>query len=174
MTPKSNQDFLFNLYIRNDFQYGDLGLVLTLHGSIYHQQYGFNHEFEAYVAEGLAEFGRDYQEGKSRLWIAQTGDKVVGSIAIMERPHQEAQLRWFLVHPDYQGKKLGKRLLDQSIKFCQDVGYKRLFLWTLAHLKAAKSIYEKNGFKLVEQKKHSLWGKQMVEEYYVLTLTGES
>jgi len=42
--------------IRNNYQYGDIAMVLSLHGQLYHQEYGFNHEFEAYVAEGLVEF----------------------------------------------------------------------------------------------------------------------
>jgi len=69
MTSGSNQNHLPeipDISIHHDFRYGDLGKVLYLHGQIYHQEYSFNHEFEAYVAEGLVEFARKYKPGKSR------------------------------------------------------------------------------------------------------------
>ncbi len=170
MTSGSNQSLLPDINIRNNFQYGDMGKVLSLHGQVYHQEYGFNHEFEAYVAEGLAEFARVYQEGKSSLWVAEIKDTIIGSIAIFERSHQQAQLRWFLVHPDHQGLKIGKRLFRKAIEFCQKAGYKKIFLWTLNNLDVARTIYQINGFKLEEQKKNQLWGHHLIEEYYVLNL----
>ncbi len=170
ITSGSNQNFLPDINIRNDFQYGDIGKLLSLHGQVYHQEYGFNHEFEAYVAEGLGEFARAYQEGKSSLWIAEIKNSAIGSIAILERPNQQAQLRWFLVHPEYRGVKLGKYLFEKALKFCQIAGYDMVFLWTLDNLAAARTIYETNGFKREDKKKHFLWGKHLVEEYYVLNL----
>lgn len=170
MASKLNQKILLNIIVRNNFQYGDLGKVLSLHGEIYQQQYGFNHEFEAYVAEGLAEFALIYQEGKSSLWIAEERKTIVGSISILERPDQQAQLRWFLVRPDYQGIRLGKHLFDKALNFCHNVGYKSVYLWTLDHLSAAKIIYVNNGFRMREQKKHYLWGHHLIEEYYTLDL----
>lgn len=170
MASGSNKHFLLDITIHNNFSYGDLGKVLTLHGQVYHQEYGFNHEFEAYVADGLVEFARIYQDGKSSLWIAEIKDTIIGSIAILERPHQQAQLRWFLVHPDYRGIKLGQHLFKEAIQFCQKYDYHMIFLWTLDNLDAARAIYERNSFILVEQKEHYLWGRQLVEEYHVLNL----
>jgi len=170
ITSGSNQSLLPDINIRNNYQYGDIGMVLSLHGQVYHQGYGFNHEFEAYVAEGLAEFARIYQDGKSSLWIAEIKDTIIGSIAILERPHQQAQLRWFLVHPDYRGIQLGKHLFGEALKFCQDAEYEKVYLWTLGHLDAARTIYHKNGFKLLEKNKIVQFGHHLVEEYHVLNL----
>jgi GNAT superfamily N-acetyltransferase len=170
MTSGSNQNLLPDINIRNNFQYGDMGKVLLLHGKVYYQEYGFNHEFEAYVAEGLAEFANKYKPGKSCIWIAEDKGTIVGSIAILERENNHAQLRWFIVHPGYRGIALGKRLFGEALKFCQAAGYKKIFLWTLDNLAAARTIYETNGFKLVEKKDNYLWGHNLVEEYYVLNL----
>ncbi len=170
MTLDSNRYNLSDITIRNNLQYGDMGFVLSLHGQVYNQEYGFNHEFEAYVAEGLAEFAREYRESKSCLWIAETGNMTAGCIAILERPNEQAQLRWFIVHPEFRGLKLGKCLMEKAIEFCRHAGYRQIFLWTLHHLDAARAIYEMNGFKLGEQKKHFLWGQHLIEEYYILVL----
>lgn len=170
MTSSSNQNLLPDINIRDNFQYGDMGKVLLLHGQVYYQEYGFNHEFEAYVAEGLAEFANKYKPGKSCIWIAEDKGVAVGSIAILERENKQAQLRWFVVHPDYRGIALGKSLFGKALGFCQAAGYEKIILWTLDHLAAARTIYEANGFKLVEKKKNYLWGHHLVEEYYVLDL----
>ena len=174
MTSGSNQHFLPEITIHNNFSYGDMGKVLTLHGQVYHQEYGFNHEFEAYVAEGLAEFANTCKPEKSCLWIAEKECVTIGSIAILERENNQAQLRWFLVHPDYRGIKLGQHLFKEAIQFCQKCDYHRIFLWTLDNLDAARAIYERNSFLLVENKEHYLWGRQLVEEYYVLNLKKSS
>ncbi|MBN2395150.1 MAG: GNAT family N-acetyltransferase [Candidatus Atribacteria bacterium] len=170
MTFTSSKKVLSKIKIRDNFQYGDLGKILTLHGEVYQKVYGFDHSFEGYVAEGLAEFALTYQQRPSRLWIAEEKEKIVGCIAILGRSNEQAQLRWFLVHPDYQGIKLGKHLFSETLNFCKNTGYKWIYLWTLDHLTAAKKIYEDNGFKMKEQKRHDLWGHHLVEEYYVLNL----
>jgi len=170
MTSGSNKICLSDITIRNNFQYGDLGKVLFLHGLLYHQEYGFNHEFEAYVAEGLGEFSQLYRKSKSSLWIAEIADSIIGSIAILERASKEAQLRWFLIHPEYRSIGLGKILFGKALTFCRNAGYSTIFLWTLDNLIAARAIYERNGFKLKKQKKHQLWGKNLIEEYYILEI----
>ncbi len=170
MTQHPEQDLLKEIIVRHNFQYGDLGIVLVLHGELYHREYQFNHEFEGYVAAGLAEFAQVYQEGKSRLWIAEIKGKAIGSLAIIARPQQQAQLRWFLIHPDYRGIGLGKLMVKSAIKFCREAGYQSIFLWTLENLITARIIYEKYGFVLQEEKEHFLWGHNVIEQYYVLHL----
>ena len=173
MTSHSKQKQLPDipgLNIHNNFQYGDLGKALLFHGQVYNQEYGFNHEFEAYVAGGLAEFANNYIQGKSSLWIAECKNDIIGSIAILERKNKQAQLRWFLVHPHYQGLSLGRYLFQEAIDFSRNAGYESIFLWTLDNLLAAKHIYEANGFRKEQKKKHFLWGRQLEELYYVLKL----
>ena len=166
----SNQDTLNGITIRHNYQYGDLGIVLSLHGHLYHQEYHFNHKFEAYVAEGLAEFANTYREEKCRLWIAETKGKVIATLAVMERPKKQAQLRWFLVHPDFRMLGLGKLLMRKLLQFCQEAGYQSIFLWTLEHLISARVLYEKFGFHLEKEQESFLWGHNITEQYYLLDL----
>ena len=168
MSPK--RDIWKEITVRHDFQYGDLGKLLALHGILYHREYQFNHEFESYVAEGLAEFAKVYREGKSRLWIVEIRGESIGTLALMERTSEQAQFRWFLIHPDYRGIGLGKFLMEKLINFGKEAGYQGIYLWTLEHLAAARILYEKYGFKKVEEKSHSLWGQNLTELRYNLNL----
>lgn len=152
---------------------GDLGHVLHLHGLLYAEEHGFDITFEGCVAAGLAEFAASFRDHKDRLWIAEAGGEVVGSIAIFGRSDSEAQLRWFLVHPAHRGRGLGRSLLSEALTFCRQAGYKTVFLWTLAHLQAACRLYESVGFKKTEEKTHLLWGQMLTEERYELKTVSE-
>jgi len=147
-----------------------LGIVLSMHGELYHQEYSFNHEFEAYVAEGIVEFARKYREGRSSLWIAESKGKAIGTVTIMEKTPQQAQFRWFLIRPDYRGIGLGRLLMENTINFGREAGYDSIYLWTLEHLTAAIVLYNRFGFQLDEEKKHFLWGQNLTEQRYLLNL----
>ena len=76
--------------IRHDIRPGDLGRVIELHGALYSAEHGFDHTFEAYVAETVGEFGRTLQPGLDRLWLAERVGRLVGSIAIARRESRHA------------------------------------------------------------------------------------
>lgn len=153
--------------IRHDLRPGDMGRVIALHGMLYAEEYGFDHGFEAYVAETVAEFGRLARPGLDRLWVAERAGQLVGSIAIVGREDGAAQLRWFLVHPDARGSGLGRRLLHEALTFCRAAGYRSVYLWTVTGLEAAARLYVAAGFRKTETKPlATLWGVDLAEERY--------
>lgn len=154
--------------IRCRFKPGDAGEIIKFHAIIYSKEYGYDLTFEAYVAEGLAEFIKSYSPERDRVWILEDGEKIVGTIAVFGRSKDSAQLRWFLVHPDYRGKGLGKTLLEKAIEFCRKHGYKHIYLWTTSELSVAKRLYTSFGFVKTEEKGHRIWGKKITEEKYEL------
>jgi GNAT superfamily N-acetyltransferase len=153
--------------VRHDLKPGDLGAIVSFHGTIYAREYGFDPTFEAYVASHLAEFVCARTD-RDQLWIAEHEDRILGCIAIVGISDQEAQLRWFLVDPSVRGLGLGKRLLHEAVAFCQHCRYESLFLWTVSALTAAARLYRSVGFVLVEQRPGKQWGVEVVEEKYVL------
>ena len=157
--------------IRHDLRPGDMGRVIALHGVLYAEEYGFEHGFEAYVAETVAEFGKLTRPGLDRLWLAERDGRLVGSIAILGREDGAAQLRWFLVHPEARGRGLGRRLIDESLAFCRAAGYRSVYLWTVTGLDAAARLYVAAGFRKTETKPPEvLWGVQLAEERYDLDM----
>lgn len=156
--------------VRNEIRPGDLGRIISLHGTLYAREYALDYTFEGYVAAGLGQFAKTYDERQDRLWVAEEGEQLVGSIAIAGRPDQTAQLRWFLVHPEARGSGLGRKLLGEAVEFCRARGFRSVFLWTISELKAAAHLYREAGFQLTEQKAHTLWGGPRVEERYDLVL----
>lgn len=160
--PTSDPD---PLTIRTDHRPGDLGAVVRLHGVVYAREYGFDPTFEAYVAGPLAEFVLRGSE-RERLWVAERGDRVVGSVAIVAAEAGLAQLRWFLVDPGARGAGLGRRLLHEAITFAEEHQYRGIILWTVRALTAAAHLYRSAGFRLVEEAPGRRWGVDVIEEKY--------
>lgn len=156
--------------IRTGLRPGDIGYVAYLHGTLYADEYQLDHTFEGYVAVGLGEFAKSYDEHKDCLWLAEKNGFIVGSIAITGVTSKTAQLRWFLVHPDARGAGLGRRLIGTALDFCREHGFESVFLRTVSELTVAAHLYKDAGFARTEQQTHEIWGGIWTEERYDLTL----
>jgi N-acetylglutamate synthase-like GNAT family acetyltransferase len=153
--------------LRTDLRPEDLQPIIDLHGRVFAAECGWNANFKTHVAAPLIEFQR-HQSRRQRIWLADSAAGVTGCIAILQASPDAAQLRWLVVTPDARGKGLGTRLLTSSLAFARDQGYAKVILWTERSLTAATRLYERAGFKKVEQKSSWKWGSNVVEERYVL------
>jgi N-acetylglutamate synthase-like GNAT family acetyltransferase len=169
MSPTDRDKLPSNIKIRHHLKPGDIGYLTYLHGTLYAQEYGWDHTFEAYVAAPLAEFAKS-QTDRERIWIVEKDEKIAGSTAIVETSKETAQLRWLLLHPDLRGHGIGRILVNETISFCKECGYDSVFLWTASELTAAASLYKATGFRLTEEKTHELWGTLLTEQRYDLKL----
>jgi len=111
-----------------------------------------------------------FNPDKDRIWLAEINGRIIGSIAICGHSKVDAQLRWFLVHPDYRGLGLGRELIEEALLFCKERKYKTVFLWTTSELSVARHLYISVGFRKTEEKTHEIWGKRITEERYDLHL----
>lgn len=116
--------------IRTNIRPGDIGHIIYLHGTFYAEEHNLDHTFEGYVASGMGEFAKAFDERKDCLWVAEDGGGIVGSIAIAGHTDLTAQLRWFLVAPPARGYGLGSRLLRTALDFCRVREFESVFLWT--------------------------------------------
>ena len=147
---------------------GCIGRIAELHAAYYAPTVGFGLPFEAKVASELAEFCLRYDEGRDGLWLALDGDRIHGSIAIDGSGHssQGAHLRWFITSDESRGQGLGHALLEAALRFCEERGYRRVYLWTFDELHAARHLYEKFGFALSHAQRGSQWGKEVNEQLF--------
>lgn len=158
-----------DIAIRTELRSGDLGYVVYMHGDLYRREYGYSIPFEAYVAKGLCEFYENYDPERNRVWVCEHNDRMIGFLLLMDRG-QAAQLRYFLIQPEYRGIGLGSRLMGMYMDFLQECGYRASYLWTTHELTTAASLYKRVGFKLTEEKESTAFGKPLREQRYDLSL----
>lgn len=156
--------------LRYTIRPGDIGYLTYLHGTVYAREYGYDTTFEAYVANGLAEFIQSFNPKRDCIWLAEANHHIVGSVAIVGRSKLKAQLRWFFVHPDYRGQGIGRQLLKEGLRFAKRRKYKTVFLWATSELDAARHLYINSGFRKTNEKEHMIWGKTIREERYDVRL----
>jgi len=159
---------LEDITIRNQIFPGDLGYVIHLHGALYAKEYNYGVEFETYVAQGMHEYYKGYNSQKDRVWICEHNNRIIGFLLLMHRENNAAQLRYFIIEPEYRGIGLGKKLMELYMKFFNECGYKSSYLWTTHELHAAASLYLRHGFILSEEKESVAFGKPLREQRYDL------
>lgn len=160
---------LSSIHIRTELNPGDAAEVTRLHGRIYTQEYLFGPGFEQYVAEAFAEFERQYNPDRNRVWACEHDGKLIGYLVLMDRG-SAAQLRLFILESAYRGIGLGKHLMNLFMDFARACKYKTCYLWTTDELQAAASLYKRHGFLLTETKPSTSFGKSLVEHRYDVTL----
>ncbi len=159
--------------IRSGYVPGAIGRVVELHGTYYQAHWRFGAFFEAKVATELAEFFGRYNARRDGFWTASVSGRVEGSITIdgIHAADEGAHLRWFIMSDVLRGKGVGNGLIRAAVDFCRTHRYSRVNLWTFEGLHAARHLYEKAGFVLVEQHRGTQWGTEVTEQRFELRLT---
>ncbi|WP_277758174.1 bifunctional helix-turn-helix transcriptional regulator/GNAT family N-acetyltransferase [Pseudomonas sp. A34-9] len=157
-------------YVLRDPQPGDMGTVMQQQAALYTREYGWNAEFEALVAEVVAKYLRDYDPTCERCWIAEKDGKVIGSVFIVRQDATTAKLRMLYVDASARGLGIGSRLVEECLRFARQIGYQKMTLWTTSNLTAARKIYQKAGFELVEEEAIHSFGKDLVSQTWARAL----
>ena len=164
-----NNVSLDDISIRTELRPGDIGYVTYMHGALYHKEYNYGLQFESYVAKGLCEFYEKYDPERNRIWACEHHNRMIGFLLLMDRG-KAAQLRYFLIEPEYRGIGLGSKLMSLYVDLLRECGYKQAYLWTTHELATAALLYKRAGFTLTEEKESTAFGKSLREQRYDLIL----
>ncbi len=149
---------------------GDFGTVVAAHGSLYADEYGFDTTFEALVARIAADFIDGFDPSRHCCWIAERDGRVIGSVFVVDVDAETAKLRMLYVDPRARGLGVGRRLMEEAIRFARSAGYLRMTLWTNDILTAARDLYRSAGFIHTASDPMAAFGVEMVAETWDLTL----
>jgi DNA-binding MarR family transcriptional regulator/N-acetylglutamate synthase-like GNAT family acetyltransferase len=157
-------------YVIRDFRPGDMGWVVQRHGALYWEEYAFDEHFEALVASIVAKFIQHHDPRRERCWIAERDGRNVGCVFLVKGSKTIAKLRLFLVEPDARGLGIGSRLVDECLRFARAAGYRKVRLWTQSILIAARHIYARAGFQMIDEEPHHSFSQDLVAETWELKL----
>jgi len=150
------------------YRAGDAGYIAYRHAVLYAKEYGLDPVFEKYVIAGLLDFLNNPTSGK--IWVAEAYGEIVGFVAIVKTAEKTAQLRWFLIEPEFRGKGLGRCLMTEAISYCREQNIDHVFLWTFSELDAARHLYSSFGFVRTEEEQNDTWKSGLLEERWDLIL----
>jgi DNA-binding MarR family transcriptional regulator/GNAT superfamily N-acetyltransferase len=157
-------------YILRPPRPGDLGWVVEAHGRLYASEYNWDQTFEGFVAGIIARFVENFDPKRERCWIAERDGENVGSVFVVKDSAKIAKLRMLIVDPKARGLGVGRRLVEECIRFARDVGYGKMTLFTVSQLLSARRIYEGAGFRLANETPTHSWGHDVVDQTWELDL----
>jgi len=99
-----------------------------------------------------------------KIVVAAAGEEVVGCCALVPIGAREYEVAKMAVTEAWQGRGIGRRILEAVIEEAKELSASRLYLETNSKLPAAGRLYESLGFRHVpsERRKPSLYARANV------------
>lgn len=95
-----------------------------------------------------------FRQPKSVFYLAVDGDKVLGSCGIYPSPGLPphcVELVKFYLAKEARGLGIGKTLMEKSIAAARQMNYQQVYIESLPVFSKAVRIYEKQGFRKIDQ-----------------------
>ena len=95
------------------------------------------------------------QEVYKRVYFLQDGEKKIGTISAwwnFTGTRKDPSIHWVAIKPEYQGRGLGRPLINYGIKKCIEIdGNKDIFIHTQTWSYKAIYLYMTEGFRITEK-----------------------
>ncbi len=101
----------------------------------------------------LQQIASFYQRAAGNFWIARDGQKVVGTVGLLDIGNNQAALRKMFVAKEYRGKEFGvaQALLQKLLEWARQNELVSVYLGTTSAFIAAQRFYEKNRFSKISK-----------------------
>lgn len=108
----------------------------------------------------VEEFGfEEWRDGMSKveeelyekIWIAVIDNKVVGSIAYIDKGDNIAEIKRVYVYAEHRGTGISQQFMEMLIEELEEKGYEKVILETWSKFNRGINFYIKNKFQLVEK-----------------------
>jgi GNAT superfamily N-acetyltransferase len=146
------------------FDAADADWLVAEHAAHYTLVEGFDDSFGPLVRDIVQSYLSDHDPGCEAGWIAQRGNRRLGSIFCVRNDAKTAKLRLFYVVADARGSGVAQALLDACLGFARNACYAGLTLWTHESHAAAGRIYKRNGLTRTRAEPVHSFGVDLVEE----------
>ena len=136
-----------------EYRPADWDAIVRVHDAARLQELAASVGVEAF--RSLTETGKREGLFDERVWVAELDGAVVGFVA-----YAHAEVTWMYVHPEAQGRGVGRALLRHTLAHADDFGGEGRVTVTVLEGNPARKLYESEGFRLVETRRGALAGNE--------------
>jgi carbonic anhydrase len=98
------------------------------------------------IERELSDFPSMYGPPSGLFLLAWDGDELAGGIGLRRLTLEICEMKRLFVYDPFQRKGVGRKLCSALIREAKNMGYRKMRLDTLAHMRAAIRLYESMGF----------------------------
>lgn len=142
---------------------------LTWHntyGPIYSSEFIRQFLEEAYSPSRLeADILRDEASPIRKFMVAEADEQIVGYAQLTDTDHGECELSRIYVLPEFQGKGVGRSLLNEMIR--RDQSIESVFAWVEKDNPIGVRFYQSNHFTFAEEMEETLNGHTTILHKYI-------
>lgn len=112
-------------------------------------EFGANHPDTVYYDPRTDRMFEEFQKERSIYYIAEMDREIVGGAGVYPTeglPEDTCEFVKMYLLPKARGLGLGKTLIEKSLAYAKEAGYKQVYLESMPELKQALKVYEKFGF----------------------------
>jgi putative acetyltransferase len=116
-------------------------------------EFGANHPNTVYFDPSTDTLFEVFQVPRSHYFVAEVNEEIVGGGGIYPTdglPDNTCELVKMYLLPHARGLGLGRTLIEKSIDWARDAGYKQIYLESMPELKKALEVYAKFGFEYLK------------------------
>jgi putative acetyltransferase len=113
------------------------------------KEFGANHPGTVYYDATTDALYELFQTKGAAYFVAELNDEIVGGGGIYPTdglPDYTCELVKMYLLPQARGTGLGRTLIERSLAFAKETGYKQVYLESMPELKQALKVYAKFGF----------------------------
>ena len=140
---------------------GEMGIVASRQSAFAMDELELDGTYEAALFDEMTQFLKNQVNGKGRAWVADYCGSIVGSLAVDHAADKTAVLRWFLVDQEFRRMGIGKRLMEEALKFCSENSYRKVQAWAFTELRFARRLFETYGFSPSKEENITAWGADL-------------
>lgn len=125
------------------FRPGDEPAIADVIKSVF-DEYGFTWEPEGYNRDSF-EIAKYYLDDGGGFWVMERDGKIIGTVGIKKRSNDLCELYRLYLRSEFRGLGLGKALYEFAQQSAQQMGFKKMEMWSDKKLLSAHEMYRKSG-----------------------------
>jgi N-acetylglutamate synthase-like GNAT family acetyltransferase len=108
-------------------------------------------------------------EPGGNIFFVKDNEEILGCVALMKMEDNIFELTKMAITPAAQGKKIGQQLMEHTVKFAKNKGWKKLIIYSNRSLENAIYIYKKYGFVEIPIEKNNPYSRGDIKMELILS-----